>query len=72
MNVRCPPSHAEARVTRKLDGGSVVFVARVLRDGGFALAHPCKHCLRVMRSRGVAKVFYSIDNDTFGRILLND
>jgi len=25
-----------------------------------------------MRSRGVAKVFYSIDNDTFGRILLSD
>lgn len=67
---RCPAGHAEARLSRKLDVGSTVFVARILRSGGLALAAPCKDCRRSLRSRGVRHVYYTIDSDTFGRMVL--
>lgn len=54
-----PRAHAEARLSRKLDVGSVVYVARVLRDGTFGIAHPCPTCMRILRAKGVQRVFYT-------------
>lgn len=64
-----PPAHAENRVCKKMDFGGTLFVARVKRDGsGFAMARPCVHCMRVIKSRGVKRVYYSINNNEWGTI----
>jgi tRNA(Arg) A34 adenosine deaminase TadA len=67
-----PNAHAEARLTRKLDWGSTVYVVRILSDGSLATARPCKHCLNTMRLRGVRYVYYSISDKEHGRLTLND
>lgn len=62
-----PRCHAEARLIRKLDAGSVVYVARTRRDDGrLAMARPCKACEDKLRHRGVRRVEYSISEGEFG------
>jgi hypothetical protein len=56
-----PAVHAEARLSRKLTPGSVVFVVRIRKDGSMALAKPCSSCRNVLRSCGVVEVYYSTD-----------
>lgn len=64
---RSPDSHAEARLFRKLDYGSTVYVARIRRDNGLiAMAKPCKTCQSVMKNRGVKQCFYTISPSEFG------
>src|SRR3972149_3862611 len=53
------PAHAEARLMRKVDMGSVVYVARVLRSGGWGMAKPCPQCHALLKSKGVKKVFFT-------------
>jgi len=68
---RAPDAHAEARLSRKLDHGSTVYVARTRRDNGkIAMAKPCKMCQAVMRNRGITKVFYTINESSWGTIEL--
>jgi tRNA(Arg) A34 adenosine deaminase TadA len=63
----CPTAHAEARLARKLDAGSVVYVARVRRDNGkMAMSKPCAHCERILKNRGVKRIEYSINEHEFG------
>ncbi len=59
-------THAEYKLSRKLDLGSTVYVARVLKDGSVSSAKPCKNCEKALRTRGVKKVFYTIGPDEFG------
>jgi len=59
-------SHAEARLCRKLDQGSVVWVVRVSRNGALASARPCEHCQKILRSTGVKRCFYSVSNSEYG------
>ena len=61
-----PNAHAEARALRKADSGSTLYVARVLRDGGWALARPCKRCQALIRSMRVRKVYYTIGPGEYG------
>lgn len=61
-----PCAHAEARLARKLDVGSEVWVARVARGGGLALAKPCASCQRILRSRGVKRVVFSMSSTEYG------
>lgn len=56
---RMPSVHAEARVLRKSGYGATVYVARVLRNGQFALAKPCGYCQAVLRARKVEMVYYT-------------
>lgn len=64
--------HAEARLCKKLDVGSVVYVVRVkLLDGSLAIARPCKACQKILRSTGVSKVYYSISNSEYGVMTFN-
>lgn len=65
-----PRAHAEARLTRKLDWGSVVYVVRVLRNGALAMAKPCQHCQNTMRIRGVQRCYYSINDTEYGVLIL--
>src|SRR5688500_6623337 len=58
--------HCEYRLSRKLDRGATVYVARTLaglrRTGGqlLGVARPCPDCEKALRYRGVARVYYSI------------
>jgi tRNA(Arg) A34 adenosine deaminase TadA len=61
-----PATHAEARLANKLTPGSVVYVARTLKDGTIAMAKPCKACQNALRHRGVKRVYYTIANNEFG------
>ena len=56
-----PTAHAEYRVLRKCGRGADVYVARVRRDGGVALAKPCPSCVVTMRNRGVKNVFWTVN-----------
>jgi tRNA(Arg) A34 adenosine deaminase TadA len=61
-----PRAHAETRLARKLDWGSVVYVVRILSDGQLANARPCKSCRAALRGRGVKRVYYSIGEKEYG------
>jgi tRNA(Arg) A34 adenosine deaminase TadA len=64
---RTPSAHAESRVSRKADVGSVVYVARTLRGiPRLALARPCKGCQLAMKHRGVSKCYYTINDAEYG------
>lgn len=60
--------HCEYRLSRKLDRGSVVFVARTVAGGSGVLgvSRPCHNCEKALRSRGVARVYYTISDDEYG------
>jgi tRNA(Arg) A34 adenosine deaminase TadA len=59
--------HSEYRLAKKLDRGATVYVARVRIDNGaFGMARPCPSCQKILTSRGVLKVYYSIDKNTYG------
>ncbi len=59
-------AHAEARLTKKLDRGSVVYVVRIDRKNNLTTARPCKACQRLMRGRGVFRCYYSISEHEYG------
>lgn len=64
-----PKVHAESRLSRKLDKGSVVFVIRITRGNGqFANSKPCETCQSTLRKRGVKRVYYTISNNSYGVI----
>jgi hypothetical protein len=55
-----PRAHAEARLSRKLDVGSVVYVARASKlHGHGVLAKPCPTCKQFLVSRGCQRVVYT-------------
>jgi deoxycytidylate deaminase len=60
------PSHAEVRLSRKLDVGSTVFVCRVAGFGNWLLSKPCPNCERTLRNRGIKRVYYTISNSEYG------
>jgi hypothetical protein len=60
-------THAEARLCRKLDAGAVVLVARV-NDHGWAMARPCRECLRLLERRRVVRVYFTIADHEYGVI----
>jgi tRNA(Arg) A34 adenosine deaminase TadA len=64
--VPAPSCHAEARAIRKADVGATLFVARVTRDGEWAISKPCKHCQALIRNRGIKKVYYTIGPNEYG------
>ena len=63
-------AHAEARLCRKLDWDSEVFVVRITMTGGLTNARPCDNCMHAMRLRGVKRIYYSINENEHGVIKL--
>jgi len=64
-------THAEVaaifQVRKKVDlGGTKMFVARVKRNGEIAMAQPCRMCRELIRSYGIKRVFFTIDENTYG------
>lgn len=64
-----PTVHAEARLARKLDPGSIVYVARTDKIGeNVCMAKPCKFCKNRLKFKGVKKVYYTISGNEYGTI----
>ena len=61
-----PAAHAEFKLARALPYGSTVFVARVQKTGALALAKPCPMCTIALRSKRVKRVYYTIDECSYG------
>lgn len=61
-----PSAHAEARVLKKSDANCILYVARVLRNGDWAMSKPCPGCQNLIRSRRVSKVYYTIGVNEYG------
>lgn len=66
-------AHAEARLSKRLDHGATVYVARVVgvRAGKthLSMAKPCYTCMRSLLSRKVSKIYYSIGPNEYGSII---
>jgi tRNA(Arg) A34 adenosine deaminase TadA len=66
-----PESHAECRVLRKMDYGGVLYVARVMRkDMSLAMARPCPMCMIKIKSKGIKKVYYTVNNYQYGLFIV--
>jgi len=64
---RIPEHHAEVRALRKCDVGSVLYVARVLKDKTtIAPAKPCENCQSFIKNNGVKKVYFTIGPTAYG------
>jgi len=62
-------SHAEARLVRKLNHGSEMYVVRILRNNALSNARPCIKCQNAIRLRGIRRVYYSISDSQYGVII---
>jgi len=51
--LRCPYEQIE---------GSVVYVARRLANGDYAMAKPCEFCIKLLEDSGITKVYYTLDH----------
>lgn len=66
-NFFLPESHAEGRVLRKLGHGGIIYVARIGKQNrDYSNAAPCKMCSIRIKSFGVEKVYYTINNFSYG------
>jgi len=61
-----PSHHCEARLSRKLDRGAIVYVARTTADGAWGLSKPCGNCELALRRSYVKKVYYTIAPNEYG------
>ena len=63
--------HAEIdailKARRKIDlRGSKMFIVRMISDDTqYAIARPCETCQIALKSYGIKKVYYSIDDETY-------
>lgn len=67
---KLPAAHAEARLTRKLDSGSEVYVTRATAHG-YGLARPCGACQVRLRSKGVRRAYYTVSDTEYGVLELS-
>jgi tRNA(Arg) A34 adenosine deaminase TadA len=66
--IPCSSAHAEVRLSRKLDKGAVVFVARIRSNGMFGMAKPCYMCECILKSKGVRTVYYTDSDNNILRL----
>lgn len=64
-------AHAEYRLSKKLDYGSNVYVARVMHKG-FGVARPCRKCMKALLSMRVNRIYYTINNSEYGILTCRD
>lgn len=63
---KTPSAHAEARALRKAGHGSTLWVARILKNGSWAMAKPCRQCSSLIENKKVEKVYYTIGPGEYG------
>ena len=61
-----PDHHAEARLVRKMTPNSTIWVARVLKNGTWAIAKPCSPCQTRLKAAGIKRVVYTIGHNEWG------
>lgn len=61
-----PSAHAEYRLLRKCDWGCTMWIARVDREGRWAMAKPCRWCHTLIKNKGVKRVYYTIGPEEYG------
>jgi tRNA(Arg) A34 adenosine deaminase TadA len=61
-----PSAHAEVRVLKKAGKGAILYVARVWRNGDWALSRPCATCRAMIKNRNVKIVYYTIGPSEWG------
>ncbi len=59
-------AHCESRLLRKCGWGATIWIARVDRNGNWAMAKPCIKCETLIRNKGVKKVYYTIAPQEYG------
>lgn len=59
-------AHAEYRLLKKAGRGSTIWVARIDRQGDWAMAKPCPKCQTLIKNKGVERVYYTIAPDEYG------
>lgn len=65
------PSHAEFRLSKKLDTSKTVFVSRINRNTGLiGLAKPCPACQVALKSKNIEKAIYTISENEYGVLFL--
>jgi tRNA(Arg) A34 adenosine deaminase TadA len=65
-----PKCHAEARCLKKAGSDAILYVARVHRNGEWALAMPCQNCMRAIRRMHVRVVYYTVSPGMYEYITL--
>lgn len=70
---RYPYAHAESHLVSKLlntynaiDTNLSIVVLRFNKQGKILLSKPCKNCQKILDALGLKKVYWSIDEQTFG------
>lgn len=62
--------HAEINclnnIDREMYRGKDIAVVRIHKNGRLANSRPCECCQRVLRQRGIKRIYYSIDDDYVG------
>lgn len=66
-----PPCHAEARILKKAGPNAILYVGRANRSGEWALAMPCRNCMRLIRQRHVRVVYYTVAPNAYEWITLS-
>ena len=61
-------AHCEARLARKLDKGSIVYLARTNASNEWANSKPCLSCENILRRRKVKRIYYTIGPNEWGVI----
>ncbi len=61
-----PSGHAEARILKKAGSGAILWVARVYKDGRWAMAKPCRHCATLIKNKGVKRLYYTMGDNEYG------
>lgn len=63
---KVPSAHCEARLSRKLDRGATVYLARITADGQWANSKPCVSCRSYLTAVRCRRVVYTIGPNEFG------
>ena len=67
----CANAHAEARLSKKIDNNSIIYVARVLKNGNWALAKPCPGCINFLKRRKVKRIYFTTGPNSWDTITLS-
>lgn len=62
--------HAEWRLSRKLDKGATVFIARTNKEGQWRNAKPCPSCMRRLIRCGVGRLIWTEGPGVYGTLCI--
>jgi tRNA(Arg) A34 adenosine deaminase TadA len=63
---RLHSAHAEYRVLKKAGTNATLYVARIDRQGQWAMAKPCIKCQSLIKNKKVKCIYYTISPNEYG------